>query len=116
VFTAGEGSCEDAENSFTVNITNTPAAPVAQNQTVCSDGTEDQTLTAIAEGMNITWYTAAEGGNEVQDPVQVGVGSTTYYAQSSNGNCINASRTPVTLTINELPLTPVVAETMQSYL
>ncbi len=113
VFTAGEGSCEYAENSFTVTITNTPTAPLAQSQTVCSDGTEDQTLTATAEGMNITWYTAAEGGTVVQNPVQVGVGSTTYYAQSADGDCINTSRTAVTLTINDVPATPVVASTTQ---
>ncbi|MCL6461842.1 MAG: gliding motility-associated C-terminal domain-containing protein, partial [Flavobacterium micromati] len=33
-------------------------------------------------------------------PTQIGVGSTTYYAQASNGTCSSLTRTAVTLTIN----------------
>jgi hypothetical protein len=36
--------------------------------------------------------------------VQVGVGSTTYYAEASNGLCNSFTRTPVTLTILAAPV------------
>ncbi|HEY9170307.1 MAG TPA: gliding motility-associated C-terminal domain-containing protein, partial [Lutibacter sp.] len=49
------------------------------------------------------WYTAATGGSIVTSPTQVGVGSKTYYAESSNGTCSSLTRTAVTLTINPKP-------------
>jgi hypothetical protein len=72
------------------------------NQTVCSDGTTTQilTATAIADGGSITWYDAATAGAVVPSPTQVGVGTATYYAESSNGIYTGTSRTAVTLTIN----------------
>ena len=93
--------------AVTLAINATPAAPISGgNQTVCSDGTTTQTLTATATGGTITWYTAATGGNLVVSPTQVGVGSVTYYAQSSNGTCSSLTRTAVTLTINPAPVAP----------
>jgi hypothetical protein len=57
--------------------------PTASDQTVCSNGSNTQTLTATATGNTITWYSAATGGSIVSSPTQVGVGSSTYYAESS---------------------------------
>jgi hypothetical protein len=65
-----------------------------------------QTLTATATGNTITWYSAATGGSIVSSPTQVGVGSSTYYAESS-GNCISEARTRVVLTISATPSIPV---------
>ena len=94
--------------AVTLAINATPAAPISGgNQTVCSDGTTTQTLTATATGGTITWYTAATGGSLVTSPTQVGVGSATYYAQSSNGTCSSLTRTAVTLTINATPAAPI---------
>ncbi|RMA71606.1 immunoglobulin domain-containing protein, partial [Flavobacterium weaverense] len=76
-----------------------PIAPTSTNQTVCTDGTATQTLTATATGGTITWYTDATGGTVVNTPTQVGVGSKTYYSQASNGTC-SSLRTPVVLTIS----------------
>jgi hypothetical protein len=39
VFTAGEGSCEDAENSFTVTINDTPVADAPENVEACDSYT-----------------------------------------------------------------------------
>ncbi|SHG45063.1 conserved repeat domain-containing protein, partial [Flavobacterium segetis] len=74
-------------------------APTASNQTVCSDGTSTQTLTATATGGTITWYSSATGGSIVT-PTQIGVGSKTVYAQASDGTCSSITRTPVVLTIS----------------
>ena len=98
------GTCSSVlRTAITLTINAAPAAPTASNQTVCSDGTGTQTLTATATGGTITWYNAATGGSIVSSPTQVGVGTVTYYAQSSNGTCSSVSRKAVTLTINPLP-------------
>ena len=101
--TAASGACTSiASANVTVNAQ--PAIPNAPtsggNQTVCTDGTTNQTLTATATGGTITWYDAATAGNIVTSPTQVGVGTKTYYAQASNGTCSSLTRTAVTLTIN----------------
>jgi hypothetical protein len=61
-------------------IRSTPpvAAPTAINQTVCSNGTTTQALTATATGGTITWYDAAAENNSVT--TQIGVRTKTYYA------------------------------------
>ncbi|MDI1317296.1 ice-binding family protein [Flavobacterium sp.] len=79
------------------------SAPISGgDQTVCSDGTTTQTLTATAttdEG-TVTWFDAATSGTVVSSPIQVGAGSKTYYAETFNGTSISASRTAITLTID----------------
>jgi gliding motility-associated-like protein len=89
--------------------------PVAADQAVCSDGTATQTLTASATTATgtITWYTSAIGGTVVPNPTQVGVGTKTYYAESSVGSCLSVSRTKVTLTITAVPLKPTVMSLVQ---
>ncbi|MDI5888818.1 MBG domain-containing protein, partial [Flavobacterium yafengii] len=104
---ANNGTCSSLTRTavkLTINVA--PAAPTASNQTVCTDGTTTQTLTATATGGTITWYDAATAGNVVSSPTQVGIGTKTYYAQSSNGTCSSITRTAVKLTINPLPGTP----------
>ncbi|MFT3911096.1 MAG: T9SS type A sorting domain-containing protein [Ferruginibacter sp.] len=105
---ASDGTCSSlTRTAVTLTINAAPAAPTASNQTVCSDGTLTQTLTATATGGTITWYDAASGGNVVASPTQVGVGTVTYYAESSDGTCSSLTRTAVSLTINPVPAAPV---------
>jgi gliding motility-associated-like protein/uncharacterized repeat protein (TIGR01451 family) len=95
-----------AQQSFKVNINPIPAAPVADNQTVCSDSPV-QTLTAVVtvpSGSTVVWYDAATAGNVVLTPTLNAVGTVTYYAETHTGDCISATRTPVVLTINASPV------------
>ena len=88
---ASDGTCSSlTRTAVTLTINAAPAAPTASNQTVCSDGTLTQTLTASATGGTITWYDAATNGNVVT-PTQVGVGTSTYYAEASDGTCSRAA-------------------------
>ncbi|NRT17148.1 hypothetical protein HNP99_003527, partial [Flavobacterium sp. 28A] len=96
----GSGGCDDDTATRVVTVTALPNAPTAADQTVCYNGNASQTLTATATGGTITWYTAATAGTVVTTPTQVGVGTKTYYAESSNGTCSSLSRTAVKLTIN----------------
>ncbi|MEO8770603.1 MAG: T9SS type A sorting domain-containing protein [Ferruginibacter sp.] len=105
---ASNGGCISAvRKAVTLTINAAPAAPVSNgDQSVCSDGSISQTLTATASSPDaITWYDAAAGGNIII-PQQVGPGSNSYYAQASNGTCNSPVRTQVTLTINPVLATP----------
>ena len=99
------GTCTSlTRTAVTLTINTTPVAPISGgNQTVCSDRTTTQTLTATAtvpQGSSVNWYTTETGGSPVTSPTQIGVGTKTYYAQASNGICSSLTRTAVTLTIN----------------
>ena len=102
-----------ARTAVTLTIVGVVPNPIAADQTVCSNGNSNQTLTATASGNTITWYTALTGGSIVANPTQVGVGSATYYAESSVGNCTSAARTRVILTITAIPDVPTVLSTVQ---
>jgi hypothetical protein len=73
------------------------------DQTVCSDGTITQTLTATATSNTangiIVWYDAETAGTIVNSPTQIGIGSKAYYAASYNGTYYSPIRTAVTVTI-----------------
>ncbi|HCE55518.1 MAG TPA: hypothetical protein DER05_11215, partial [Lutibacter sp.] len=106
---ANNANCTD-ENSFSVTINALPAAPSAQDQTVCETN-PIQTLTATAtvpDGFSVVWYDAETGGDVVPSPNLNTVGAITYYAESVNDatECTSSSRTAVTLTINAAPVAP----------
>lgn len=113
---ASNGACNTATVSYAVNgYSNTMAAPVSggdQAVTHCNPNPMP-TLTATAtppSGASIVWYSAATGGTVVNNPVLNTYGTVTYYAASvstANG-CEGATRTAVTLTINQAPL-PVIS-------
>src|SRR6202007_526860 len=108
---AFDGTCSSlTRTAVTLTINAAPAAPAASNQTVCFNGNANQTLTATATGGTITWYDAAVGGNIVANPVQVGVGTSTYYAEAFDGTCPSPTRTAVTLTINAAPSAPAASK------
>ncbi len=74
-----------------------------------------QTITATATapaGSNVVWYDAATNGNIVTPTLNT-VGTVTYYAESVDAivGCSSDTRTPVTLTINPLPIINNVVET-----
>ena len=111
---ASNGLCTSfSRTAVTLTIVGVVPNPTAADQTVCSNGNSNQTLTATASGNTITWYTALTGGSIVASPTQVGVGSATYYAESSVGNCTSAARTRVVLTISAIPAVPTVLSAVQ---
>ena len=114
---ANDGTCTSLTRAQVVlTINAAPAAPVSGgDQTVCEDGNPTQTLTATATGGTITWYDASSGGNVVPSPVQVGVGSTTHWAEASNGTCNSLTRTPVILTILAAPAAPTASNQSVCY-
>ena len=85
-----------------------PAAPTSGGDQIECETSPIQTLMAIAtapSGSSVVWYDAASGGSTVTGPTLNSVGTITYYAESQNNttSCASATRTPVTLTIQDTP-------------
>jgi autotransporter-associated beta strand protein len=97
-----------ASNTFVVTEPAAVPPPVSGgNQAVCYNGNPTQTITATATSpFTVNWYDALTGGNQVASPIQVGIGSVTYYAEAFDGTCSSLTRTAVTLKINTLPAIP----------
>jgi hypothetical protein len=101
-------------NALTVMVNPLPAAPTgASSNARCGSGTV--TFSASVPGGNtIDWYTTSTGtalvsGGSSVTSFSPSIGSsTTYYAQARNSitGCISATRTPVTGTVNEVPVAP----------
>lgn len=107
----GQASCASTRTQVTLLINPLPLAPaVTPNTSVCIG---DAAPILSASGINsvFNWYSAQVGGTLLQannsnftPPVNV-VGSITYYVQAVGpGNCSSLNRTPVTVTVNPLPL------------
>ena len=111
---SSNGLCPSlTRTAVTLTIVGVVPNPVASDQTVCSNGIATQTLTATATGNTVIWYTASVGGAVVANPTQVGVGTSTYYAESSVGNCLSVARTKVVLNITAVPAIPTATVTKQ---
>lgn len=107
--------CVGLPYTIQITVATPPAPPIGGDITECAQ-TPLQTLTAVATaplGSTVVWYDAAVGGNIVASPTLNAIGSVTYWAESQTiagpgvPSCPSATRTPVTLTINNAPL-PVV--------
>ncbi len=107
------GPCGSVSDTLIITINPIPLAPTSLGDSICA-GTST-TLTATAPGGTYKWYSAASGGT-----LLVSNGSyttptltvtTTYYVQTTLSGCTSNSRTPVTVTVNPLPMAPTAAGT-----
>uniref|UniRef100_UPI0037519831 Ig-like domain-containing protein n=1 Tax=Flavobacterium sp. TaxID=239 RepID=UPI0037519831 len=108
---ASNGTCSSlTRTAVTLTITGAPAAPISSGDITECEKSPIQTLnanSALSSTTGITWYDAATNGSVVASPTRNTVGSTTYYAQYSNGTCSSVTRTAVTLTITGAPAAPI---------
>lgn len=113
---ASNGSCNSPTKTLAVNVSttalNAPASGGNQTATTCP-ANPNPVLTATATvpaGQTIVWYNAPTGGSVVVNPTLSSVGTVTYHAAARNASgCESNTRTPVTLTINQMPVTTVSA-------
>ncbi len=101
-------SCgESPRAAITVNINAIPAAPTVNSPvTYC----QNATATALTgTGTNLLWYTGATGGTGTitVTPGTTTVGSTIYYVSATVNGC-EGPRASVVVTINAIPLAPIV--------
>ena len=104
------GCVSATRTPVTATVNPAPSAPAAGNNFRCGTGTVTITATPSA-GETIDWYDAASGGalllsgNTSYTTPSISV-TTAYYGEARNTTtgCLSATRTPVTATINPLPV------------
>ncbi|QPH38524.1 Ig-like domain-containing protein [Pedobacter endophyticus] len=108
--TATATGCESAATPVTVTILPPPATPVLSTTnpaSTCVNSPATLSVQAVA-GVTYNWYDAATGGNRLVSnnssfttSASLAPGVYTYYVEAVNGNsCANATRTPVSITVN----------------
>ena len=110
------GCSSDASNVISVTVNPAPVPPTSSGfLTQCWNGVPPvpilnaNTATTVPASSSIVWYDAPTGGNKVALPVLNSIGTITFYAEAKDNttNCSSLTRTPVTLTINTNPATPL---------
>jgi gliding motility-associated-like protein len=89
----------------------TPDPPVSSGDIFQCEQSPLQTITAVATvpfPQTVIWYDEPTAGTIVNNPSISTAISVVYFAEAFNGTCASLTRTPVILTINELPADPVV--------
>jgi gliding motility-associated-like protein len=99
--------CTGARTKITATINKIPDTPIGTDPApICGSGVV--TLQASTNVGTINWYDLQTGGfvlasgtkYEIPNATQ----SKTYYAEAKNGDCINPTRVPVTITVNAPPV------------
>ncbi|AWK05411.1 hypothetical protein HYN56_14665 [Flavobacterium crocinum] len=105
---ASIGSCVSSRTQVNVASTAVPATPTVLTQSVTIQSGQNATLNATTSeaGVQLNWYENATGGTAVATNTATFItpiltATKTYYveAQSPNGNCVSATRVPVTVTV-----------------
>ena len=94
-----------------LTINAAPAPPVSGGDIFQCEQNPLQTITATATvpaGQNVIWYDTPTAGTVVPNPSINTAISIVYFAEAFNGTCPSLTRTPVILTINELPADPAI--------
>ncbi len=103
--------CVSAKTPVTVTVLALPQAPTAPNATVCSGSSAILTATG-AVGGNYQWYDSATGGNYLSSGqvyvTPVLLTTTIFYLQTTSNIGCSSTRTPVTVTVNPIPVSPTV--------
>ncbi|MBD1395326.1 gliding motility-associated C-terminal domain-containing protein [Mucilaginibacter glaciei] len=97
---------------ITVLVNDPPVKPVVNPASATIFAGQTTTFTAqAANGATVKWYVAATGGtaiftgNTFTTPALSA--NTTYYAESSLGNCISVDRTPAPVTVTAITIPDV---------
>ncbi|QGK75568.1 T9SS type B sorting domain-containing protein [Flavobacterium sp. SLB02] len=102
-----DAGCESNRKSVVATVNITPSTPVAASSTVYNCGSGNVTIEANSNIGTINWFTSSTGGTSIYTgnnfTTPVISNNITYYAQASNGTCINTDRTPVNIVIYTPP-------------
>ena len=106
---AYDASCTSGTRTAVMaTIFDLPTVTATTPAPLCGQGTATLSGTPSA-GSTIRWYDAATGGTQVGSGNSITSptlnATTTFYAEAtSTSGCVSASRTPVTVTVNALPV------------
>jgi len=103
--------CEGPRESISVTVNATPALPTVTTPINYCEGATASVL--AASGTGLLWYTLATGGTgsaTAPTPSTATAGTTTYYVSQTILNC-EGPRAAIVVTVNPIPLAPVVTNT-----
>ena len=107
-------TCGYSDSTVVAFVNPSPAPPAAFNDTICSGSAAS--LSATGTG-TISWYSAASGGTYLglgtNFTTPILTADTTFYAQDSTCSA-SASRTPVLVKVNPLPLIPTISQSLNT--
>ena len=100
--------CTSAMSAVTVTVLTSPVPPTGTNTAVCYGS--PAVISASSPTNVYGWYASATGGTMLSS-AQVYVtpnltATTTYYVETANINGCPSTRTPVTVTVNAIPVAP----------
>lgn len=109
-------SCESPRAKITVKINPAPASPSVKDTSYCNNISVDTLKASSLTGHSLNWYgTSATGGSASilgSKPTTTSVGSFSYYvSQKNNSTGCESARSKIGVTINPLPIAPVVRDT-----
>ena len=106
----GYGEVED----YTINIVSActpPSAPtVSTDVSICNGNSTN--LVGTSAGNTINWFTVSSGGTSIGSSASGAnysvspSSTTTYYAEADDAGCISNTRTPIVVTVNDVPAQP----------
>jgi uncharacterized protein (TIGR02145 family) len=107
------GGCGTVTATGTFIVGDIPVAPVSGgDKSYCQSGTIPTISAIVPAGQTVSWYDASSGGNLIISgslsftPSAPG----TYYAvDSTTTGCVSSTRTPVTVTMNPLPVPTLIS-------
>lgn len=107
------GCLSNTRTPVTVTVDVIPAAPAANNVTVCPGDNVTLQIQNPQAGFTYNWYTVATGGTPVATgvsyPLTNVTANATYYAEAVNaGGCISSTRTAVSVSLLTQLTAPVV--------
>jgi len=109
VYTAANGSCEAAQNSFKVTINDTPVAQSLEDEKAC----DSFTLIALNEGNHYFTQTGGEG-TELFAGDKITLTQTIFIYVESGNEVKCSDETSFKVTINPTPEAPVVSSTVNT--
>ncbi|GAA3728264.1 hypothetical protein GCM10022422_07740 [Flavobacterium ginsengisoli] len=102
-----DAGCESNRKSVKATVNATPSDPIAEQDTYTNCGPGSLTIKATSNVGSINWYDAATGGTSLYMGTAFTTpkisSNTTYYAEASNGTCINTTRIPINIEIYTPP-------------
>lgn len=94
------GQCESERTSVSVQVTNSPSAPTAADQTFCQFNNPTVSDLQASGSATIAWYDDALSTTELASNAPLSSG--TYYARQSENGCTSTA-TEVEVTVNVTP-------------
>ncbi|MFO7924684.1 MAG: YDG domain-containing protein [Bacteroidales bacterium] len=100
-----------------ITVYSLPEPPTAENESFIYDGQEHTASATVAEDHDIIWYDNSTGGSITSQPAGTNAGTYTAWAEAVNNvtGCASATRTEVTLTVEQKNLTITAEDKTKTY-